>query len=290
MVAVPPVEISQYPAQPGFASSSRVPLPPPVAPAGHHVVIAPDERGQHFATAANAPAISERHLLATRRNWLTSKHFPLFVISVPLVGIVAVAAAIIVMNAREDAPRAAGRTQEQAHIAPTTLPQSTSSRPAGITSVFFPNGQPTKSQPSPIQSLGIQEKTAQSAIAPPATIVKVNTAPIATFNDPAFQQWMKSVAALPAEQQVQAVSKKLMDLNPGFDGKEDHKIENGVVTELRFGTENVRDIFPVRVLAGLKSLTCAGIGWDNKGALSDLTPLKQIPLAFFDCHYNPVSD
>ena len=30
---------------------------------------------------------------------------------------------------------------------------------------------------------------------------------------------MKDVAAMPAEKQVEAVSKKLMELNPGFDGK-----------------------------------------------------------------------
>ena len=39
------------------------------------------------------------------------------------------------------------------------------------------------------------------------------------FQMPGFDQWMKDVAALPAEQQVEAVSKKLMELNPGFDGK-----------------------------------------------------------------------
>ncbi len=39
------------------------------------------------------------------------------------------------------------------------------------------------------------------------------------WNTPAFQAWMKTVAALPAEKQVEAVSKKLMELNPGFDGK-----------------------------------------------------------------------
>ena len=30
---------------------------------------------------------------------------------------------------------------------------------------------------------------------------------------------MKATQALPAEQQIEAVSKKLMELNPGFDGK-----------------------------------------------------------------------
>ena len=43
--------------------------------------------------------------------------------------------------------------------------------------------------------------------------------PITTFRDPAFQRWMKDVAALPAEKQVDAVAKKLQELNPGFDGK-----------------------------------------------------------------------
>ena len=40
---------------------------------------------------------------------------------------------------------------------------------------------------------------------------------------PAFQQWMKAVAALPAEKQVEAVAKKLQELNPGFDGKVTHR-------------------------------------------------------------------
>ena len=39
------------------------------------------------------------------------------------------------------------------------------------------------------------------------------------YLDPAFQAWVKATQALPAEQQVEAVSKKLMGLNPGFDGK-----------------------------------------------------------------------
>ena len=37
--------------------------------------------------------------------------------------------------------------------------------------------------------------------------------------DPAFQQWGKATQALPAEKQIEAVSKKLMELNPGFDGR-----------------------------------------------------------------------
>ena len=45
--------------------------------------------------------------------------------------------------------------------------------------------------------------------------------PITNINDPAFQAWVKATQALPAEKQIEAVSKKFMELNPGFDGKGD---------------------------------------------------------------------
>ncbi len=35
------------------------------------------------------------------------------------------------------------------------------------------------------------------------------------MHDPAFPQWMKDVQAMPAERQIEAVSKKLVELNPG---------------------------------------------------------------------------
>ena len=43
--------------------------------------------------------------------------------------------------------------------------------------------------------------------------------PVTDVNDPAFQKWLKETATLPAEKQLEAVSKKLIELNPGFDGK-----------------------------------------------------------------------
>ena len=55
------------------------------------------------------------------------------------------------------------------------------------------------------------------------------------FETPGFEKWVKEVAGMPAEEQVEAVGKKLMELNPGFDGKVRRtKIEDGVVTELQF--------------------------------------------------------
>ncbi len=92
--------------------------------------------------------------------------------------------------------------------------------------------------------------------------------PTQPWNTPAFQAWVKEVQAMPAEKQIEAVSKKLMELNPGFDGRmvagygDNHppKIENGVLTGLGFLTLNVTDISPVRALPGLKSLGCPGSG------------------------------
>ena len=108
-------------------------------------------------------------------------------------------------------------------------------------------------------------------------------------DDPAFQQWMQGVTALPAEKQVQAVVKKLQELNPGFDGKETHKIEGGVVTALSFLSDNVADISPVRALQRLRSLNCNGT-YPDKGKLSDLSPLKGMPLTHLQCKYTRVSD
>ncbi|MCE9608354.1 MAG: protein kinase, partial [Planctomycetia bacterium] len=110
----------------------------------------------------------------------------------------------------------------------------------------------------------------------PMKLVVVPAQPSQRWTTPAFQRWMRDVQAMPAEEQVKAVSKKLMELNPGFDGqltdvnaRGTPKIENGVVTECSFVTDNVTDISPVRALLGLKTLKCYGSNWNN-GMLADL--------------------
>ena len=47
---------------------------------------------------------------------------------------------------------------------------------------------------------------------------------------------VQRIAALPAAEQVEEVRKDLMRRNPGFDGKVEHKIEGGVVIEMKFST------------------------------------------------------
>ena len=85
------------------------------------------------------------------------------------------------------------------------------------------------------------------------------------YLDPAFQAWVKATQALSADKQIEAVSKKLMELNPGFDGKVTDGIRKARPKSSRasswkwdFITDNVTDISPVRALVGLKVLNCNG--------------------------------
>jgi Leucine-rich repeat (LRR) protein len=104
---------------------------------------------------------------------------------------------------------------------------------------------------------------------------------------------MKEVERMPADQQLQEVSKKLRELNNGFDGKISGQwggppeIENGVVRGIGFVTDNVSDISPVLALSGLRNLGCTG--W-NESSLSDLRPLQGMQLVSLDIQGNQIED
>ncbi len=134
------------------------------------------------------------------------------------------------------------------------------------------------------------------------------------FDSPVFQAWMKDVTALPAERQIEAVTKKLGDLNPEFlvydYEKVEHKIEEGVVTFLAFPGDYVSNLAPVRALAGLKQLyvlnhtghtaisdlsplkglALTHLCVSGSRQLSDLSPLKGMPLTFLQCSACGISD
>lgn len=130
------------------------------------------------------------------------------------------------------------------------------------------------------------------------------------FDDPAFQEWVRDVAQLPADQQMKAVETKLRELNPDFRGELASTIENGVVTRLSFESNGVTDLAPVRALTGLKFLNCSGSYTTvsmltdlaplhgmrltslmcGMSQVSDLTPLKGMPLTRLDCYTTNVSD
>jgi tRNA A-37 threonylcarbamoyl transferase component Bud32 len=101
--------------------------------------------------------------------------------------------------------------------------------------------------------------------------------------------WEKSVAALPAEEQVGAVAQRLKELNPGFDGQVQSDIRDGQVKGLSFPTQAVKDLTPLRALPGLESLVCCGTA-AAPGKVTDLSPLRGLPLKALGCYDNPVSD
>jgi serine/threonine protein kinase len=113
--------------------------------------------------------------------------------------------------------------------------------------------------------------------------------PATAVRDPGFEAWMEQATSLPAEQQAAAVTQKLQDLNPGFDGKVEFGIDRGVVTRLAFLTDNVKNLAPVRALTGLKGLGCNGSAV-GKGRLFDLSPLKGMRLKGLSCGNTRVSD
>jgi Leucine-rich repeat (LRR) protein len=64
----------------------------------------------------------------------------------------------------------------------------------------------------------------------------------------------------------------------------EHKIEDGIVTEIRFVTDQVTDISPIRIFNALRVLDCqsthqgpANLG--SRGRLADLAPLKGMDLS-----------
>jgi hypothetical protein len=103
------------------------------------------------------------------------------------------------------------------------------------------------------------------------------------------ERWEKSVAALPAEEQVEAVTRRLKELNPRFDGPVKPTIRDGAVIGLAFNTDRVSDLSPVRALTRLESLDCGG-SLSSQGMVTDLWPLRGLPLKSLNFQDNHVSD
>ena len=106
--------------------------------------------------------------------------------------------------------------------------------------------------------------------------------------NPPADPFVQEVRALPADQQLQRVIGELKKLNPGYDGREQYRIEQGEVVELSFATETIKDISPLRALTSLRFLSA--IGENSDGQISNLTPLKNLKLSKLAIQGNQVSD
>ncbi|MCX6899099.1 MAG: SUMF1/EgtB/PvdO family nonheme iron enzyme [Verrucomicrobia bacterium] len=136
----------------------------------------------------------------------------------------------------------------------------------------------------------IREVTGKGTFTRGAPAAQSNTPTLQHSNPPAaLSAFCAEVAALPAEQQVARVVAKLKELNPRFGGKATHKIVDGQVEELHFGTAVLSDISPIRALAQLKKLTCSGFP-DRICPLSDISPLRDLHLDGFRLVNTRVSD
>jgi formylglycine-generating enzyme required for sulfatase activity/tetratricopeptide (TPR) repeat protein/tRNA A-37 threonylcarbamoyl transferase component Bud32 len=98
---------------------------------------------------------------------------------------------------------------------------------------------------------------------------------------------VRRIAALPAAQQVEEVRSELVKRNPGFDGKLTPEFADNAVKGLKFATDHIVDISPVRALTRLQSLDMQGV---NKASLVDLSPLKGMALTALYLDFNPVQD
>src|SRR5262249_27174483 len=133
---------------------------------------------------------------------------------------------------------------------------------------------------------------AVSAGCPPPALGLTNVAEFAHMRlwslpsaTPVTPDWLKLVAAMTPEQQLDAVAVKLKDLNPDFDGKfTSHKLDKtGAVAELSIHGAKVADLSPLQALVGLRDLNCTAT------QVADLSPLQDMKLTALRIGATPVS-
>lgn len=103
------------------------------------------------------------------------------------------------------------------------------------------------------------------------------------------QEWLRRVVALPPAEQLNEVVKRLVELNPGYDGNHHPEFNDGNVFLLQLESERIHDLSPVRALPNLRRLRC-GSEFTRKGILRNLTPLRGLRLLEIDCHGTQVAD
>jgi hypothetical protein len=105
-----------------------------------------------------------------------------------------------------------------------------------------------------------------------------------------IEQLRQEIRDFSPELQLNRVLGKLMEYNPGFDGKlAEQPIAKGRVGNVSFGGNQffrypILDLSPLRALPELKYLNCSGT------RVSDLSPLEGMRLTALDCNYTRVLD
>ncbi len=127
--------------------------------------------------------------------------------------------------------------------------------------------------------------------------------------------WIDSVAKLPPPKQMDAVVARLKKRNPGYDGWNQPQIVDNAVVELVLCTDQLTDLSPLRALKHLWKLHCDGnitptgtrqgkltslaalrglelreLSCVNNPGITDLSPLKRMPLGSLDCTGTGIRD
>jgi WD40 repeat protein len=90
--------------------------------------------------------------------------------------------------------------------------------------------------------------------------------------------WIKRVQRLTPGNQAEAVSQRLKDLNPGFDGGVIPTVEDGLLVGVNFRTNQISDLSPVKAITTLKQLHIHGHVGPDQGKVHDLRPLHGLRL------------
>ena len=90
-------------------------------------------------------------------------------------------------------------------------------------------------------------------------------------------------ADAPGEEELQRVTTRLKQSNPGFSGPKDHKSDKGRVTELCLYGNELHDLAPLRGMT-LTYLDCSA------SQVESLEPLRGMRLETLHCYYTKVSD
>ncbi len=101
-----------------------------------------------------------------------------------------------------------------------------------------------------------------------------------------LDRWVRQVAALPAGEQVKAVTQELKKRNPDFNGEVNSFLDGGKVRFVSLSADGVEDLTPVRAFPDLTSLDCFGSG-EGKGRLASLEPLRGLSLTRLMIWSNP---
>lgn len=106
-------------------------------------------------------------------------------------------------------------------------------------------------------------------------------------------RWLAAATAATPERQIEMVTARLKQLNPGFNAAIESKVIDGQVQEWSMPTDLITDISPLRALSGLKKLTLTGPIEPSldipkcHGNLSDLAPLRGLQLESLVVPFNP---